>query len=432
MLPHHTNAKSTRVLSFVFIATLAPLSAYAQTTDGAALYQDRCASCHGKTGHGDGEYAALLTPRPRDFTAGRFKFRTTETGSLPTDDDLAKTIGDGLHGSSMPSWKPFLSAEQIRALVAQVKTFSPRFASEHPQPIVTGQELPDTPENIDAGRAVYEALKCSACHGTDGRGAGAIAHDLKDDWGRPTRSTDLSEPWTFRGGSTVRDIFLRFRTGMNGTPMPSFLGAATEPQLWQLAAYVKSLGRKPVWEMKDAGEIAALYRDQQQAAAADRVRHGEYIVSIVGCVFCHSPYRADSTMIEELKLAGGQKVEVVPFGTFVTYNLTSDKETGLGNWTDEQIKKFVTTGVRRDGSRMLPYPMPWPNYASMKPEDLDAVIAYLRSLPPVTNRIPPPVSANIVAFLTGKFRMLILHQDPPLRFYPGNAGSAQVAPGGGR
>ena len=215
---------------------------------------------------------------------------------------------------------------------------------------------------------------------------------------------------------------------MNGTPMPSFLGAATEPELWQLAAYVKSLGRKPLWEMKGE-EVSAFYEQQRQQAAKDQLRQGEYLASVTGCAFCHSPFRDDNTMIDEFKYAGGQKFEVVPFGTFVSYNLTSDKETGLGGWTDDQIKTFVTTGVRRDGSRMLPFPMPWPNFANMTPGDLNALIAYLRTLPPVSNRIPVPKPPNIVAYLTGKFRMLILHKDPPSYTYPGNAG---VAKEGGR
>src|SRR5438094_8308421 len=107
-----------------------PLCSNAQAVDGPTLYQQRCAGCHGKTGHGDGPFAALLDPRPRDLTTGRFKFRSTETGSLPTDDDLAATISNGLHGTSMPSWKKFLSQEQVTALIAQVKSFSPRFSTE--------------------------------------------------------------------------------------------------------------------------------------------------------------------------------------------------------------------------------------------------------------------------------------------------------------
>jgi mono/diheme cytochrome c family protein len=210
--------------------------------------------------------------------------------------------------------------------------------------------------------------------------------------------------------------------------MPSFLEAATEPELWQLAVYVQSLGRKPLWEMK-GGEVPAFYRQQEQRAQTDLVLHGEYIAAITGCAFCHSPFREDSTMIDELKYAGGQRFEVVPFGTFVTYNLTSDKETGLGNWTDDQIKTFVTSGVRRDGSRMIPYPMPWPNFANMKPQDLTALIAFLRSLPPVSNRVPAPRPPNIGSYLAGKFRMLVLQKDPPLYAYPGNAGVPATAGG---
>src|SRR4051794_5857161 len=157
-----------------------PLLTHAQTIDGPALYQQRCAACHGKAGRGDGPFAGLLDPRPRDLTSGRYKFRSTETGSLPTDDDLAASITNGLHGTAMPSWKQFLSPEQVSALVSQVKTFSPRFGSEQPKAIAISAELPSSPQSVDAGRAVYEKLKCGACHGTDGRGAGAIARELKD------------------------------------------------------------------------------------------------------------------------------------------------------------------------------------------------------------------------------------------------------------
>jgi mono/diheme cytochrome c family protein len=389
--------------------------------DGAKLYEARCASCHGTTGRGDGENAGFLNPAPRDFASGRYKFRSTETGSLPSDDDLTRSITEGMHSTAMPAWKPFLSQEQVRALVSHIKTLSPRFASEQPRPITMGLEPPATLENAEAGRAAYEKMKCAACHGTDGRGTGAIAHELKDDWGRPTRATDLTEPWSFRGGNTVRDIYLRFRTGMNGTPMPSFLNAASDSELWQLAVFVKTMGRKPLWEMK-GDEVAGFYKDRQQVAASDIVKHGEYIVSISGCAICHSPYRADNTMIDGMKFAGGQRWRVNPFGDFVSYNLTSDKETGLGSWTDDQIKTFVTKGIRRDGTRMLPFPMPWPNYAHMKADDLNALVAFLRSLPPVSNRIPPPARPNIVSYLAGKFRMLVLKEDPPTNSYAGNAG----------
>src|SRR3990172_9228985 len=75
-----------------------------ETRLGKSIYDARCAPCHGLDGHGDGAAAALLNPRPRDFTSGTFKFRSTETGILPTDEDLVLTVKNGLHGTSMPDW----------------------------------------------------------------------------------------------------------------------------------------------------------------------------------------------------------------------------------------------------------------------------------------------------------------------------------------
>ena len=73
---------------------------------------------------------------------------------------------------------------------------------------------------------------------------------------------------------------------------------------------------------------------------------------------------------------------------------------------------------------MLPFPMPWPSYASLTPSDLTAIVAYLRTIPPISNRIPAPARPNIVSYLWGKFQLLILKKDMPLLAFPGNAGSA--------
>jgi len=89
-----------------------------------------------------------------------------------------------------------------------------------------------------------------------------------------------------------------------------------------------------------------------------------------------------------------------------------------GAWTYVSVDT-----VRPDGSRMLPYPMPWPSYASLSAADLSAVVAYLRTVPPISNRIPAPTRPNIVSYLWGKFQLLILKKDMPLVTYPGNVGS---------
>ena len=104
--------------------------------------------------------------------------------------------------------------------------------------------MPASPASTSRGAAVYTKLQCEKCHGSDGRGTGAVATTFEDDWRQPLRATDLTEPWTFRGGSTSSEVFMRFRAGMSGTPMPSFKDAASDAEMWDLANYVVSLARK--------------------------------------------------------------------------------------------------------------------------------------------------------------------------------------------
>ena len=142
-----------------------------------------------------------------------------------------------------------------------VKSLSPQFAAQPPRPVAIGDGLPSSPASIARGQQVYDKLQCGKCHGTDGRGAGAVTTAFEDDWKQPLRAADLTEPWTFHGGATSRDIYLRFRTGMTGTPMPSFADAASDAEMWDLANYVVSLARKPVWSM-NADEVQQFYARQ--------------------------------------------------------------------------------------------------------------------------------------------------------------------------
>ena len=389
---------------------------------GKTVYDQHCAECHGATGQGDGPAAALLNPRPRDFTAGRYKLRTTESSSIPTDDDLARSVRQGLPGSAMPAWNGLLPDADITAVLDYVKSLSPRFANEQPMMVTVGNPVGNTPQSVTRGRQVYEKLRCTACHGTDGRGAGAVQNTFEDDWKQPVRAADLTEPWTFHGGSTPRDIYLRFRTGMSGTPMPSFADAATDAEMWDLANYVVSLGRKPLWEM-NAEEVQAFYARQATEERANPVKRGAELVETLNCTLCHSAVDAQFKALPGMRLAGGLKIRVGPFGDFISYNLTSDKETGLGNWTDDQIKQAVTRGTRPDGSRMLPFPMDWASFSTLTPQDLDAIIAYLRTVPAVSNRIPSHRQPFLPIYLWGKFKLLMLGDDPPIAFFPGNAGS---------
>src|SRR5439155_4127417 len=223
-----------------------------------------------------------MTPRPRDFTVGRYKIRSTETGSVPVDEDLLRSVRQGLYGSAMPAWQKVLPDDDIRAVVGYLKTLSPRFAAEPPTIVSASAPIVSSPESITRGSSVYEKLQCGKCHGTDGRGTGASATAFEDDWGQPLAAADLTEPWTFHGGATSSEIYMRFRAGMSGTPMPSFKDTASDSEMWDLANYVVSLARKPVWQMT-ADEAVAFYARQDADVKANPVKRGQYLVETLAC-----------------------------------------------------------------------------------------------------------------------------------------------------
>lgn len=412
-------------LSIIALVCAAPASG--QSARGKTIFDAKCVECHGASGKGDGPAAAHVTPRPRDFTTGKYKIRTTESGSGPTDDDLIQSVRQGLYGTSMPGWDKILADDDLRAVVGYIKTLAPQLPA--PRPVVLAPPVPSSPASIGRGAAVYQKLQCTKCHGTDGRGTGAVTTDFKDDANQPLRAADLTEPWTFHGGATARDVYLRFRTGMTGTPMPSFADAASDAEMWDLANYVVSLGRKPVWTM-NADEVRSLYAAQDAAAKTDPVARGKYLVDTIGCALCHTPADRDKRALPGLYLAGGMLIRVEPYGDFPTGNLTSDKETGLGGWTDDEIKRAITKGILRDGTRLLPFPMDYPSFSTLPSDDLDALVKYLRTVPAVANRVPGPTWKSTPGYLWGKFKWMILGVDPPLIFFPGNTGqSAERAVG---
>ena len=392
-------------------------------TDVTLVYNTNCASCHGKDGRGDGPAAGPLNPAPRDFTRGIYKFRSTASGSLPSDDDLVRVISEGLPGTSMPAWKARLTGVQIGALASHVKTFSPRFAKEQPAPVKLAAPVAASADSIAKGRKAYSDLGCGACHGDGGTISSSGAAVLKDDWGHDTRAADLTQPWVFRGGATAADIYTRVKTGIDGTPMMAFADTAKDADLWNLANYVASLGRTPTWKMS-ADQLKAQYDREVKEAAANPAGRGRYLVGTLNCGHCHSPVDADDRELPGLTLAGGQTFRLAVWGDVVSANLTSDNETGIGRLSDDDLKRAFTRGIKRDETRMLPFPMGWPAFASLSEPDQNAIVAFLRTLPPVKNAIPAPVRPNIATYLGTKFQMLILGRDYPLVIFSGNAGSA--------
>lgn len=203
--------------------------------EGRRVYRAACLPCHGERGDGNSPAARFLSPRPRDFTVGTFKFRSTPTGAPPTDQDLFRTITQGIPGTMMPAWGEILSEEERWAVIAYLKTFSEVFAEPEP-PVAIPAPPPPSEELATEGRMVYMVLKCWQCHGMVGRGDGPSAGELHDDWGARIRPYDFTRG-DYKGGRHPTDIFRTFRTGLAGTPMPAFepqvflYGGSPEPDL---------------------------------------------------------------------------------------------------------------------------------------------------------------------------------------------------------
>lgn len=120
---------------------------------------------------------------------------------------------------------------------------------------------------------------------------------------------------------------------------------------------------------------------------SDKVAYGDYIVNALAhCFECHTPM-GENGMPDMAKLgAGGFEIELAPGMNVRTANITPDPETGIGSWSDDDIKKAITQAVTPTGQKLAP-PMPYPFFANMTAEDLDAVVAYLRTVPPVVNEV---------------------------------------------
>jgi cytochrome c oxidase cbb3-type subunit 2 len=205
---------------------------------GKFVYERGCATCHGMQGKGDGLAAPYLDPRPRDFTKGEFKFRTTPNGAIPTVEDLARTITHGLNGTAMSPWTE-LSKQDLQAVIAYVETFSARFKTETANPIKVPRETPFNMEAVRRGERWYTDIECGKCHGTEGRGDGPSAAELKDNSGFSIRPADLTQAARYKRGASPTDIYLTVFTGLTGTPMPSNAGNLEKPEdEWDLVYYV--------------------------------------------------------------------------------------------------------------------------------------------------------------------------------------------------
>lgn len=278
-----------------FTVPLVELVEASHLRNGAEIYRARCAGCHGITGDGNGEVGAYLTPKPRDYRKGIFKFTSTPYGMKPARADLVRTIRRGAKGTSMPAF-PWMSDDDLRDVIDYVILLSQRgevelrvagivesdyeaeddiYPEDFTDSLADVQEqwknaeqnviTPVSPqpayddESIAAGRAAFMSRGCSKCHGEDGKGQtewlsheflaeqASLPEDQRiqinyDAWNQPAPAADLTARM-LHGGRRPLDIYRRIHTGINGTPMPAFGDALQEePEtIWHLVHYVLSI-----------------------------------------------------------------------------------------------------------------------------------------------------------------------------------------------
>jgi len=158
--------------------------------------------------------------------------------------------------------------------------------------------------------------------------------------------------------------------------------------------------------------------NQATRDTASPVERGRYLVQAAGCADCHTPWklgeagpepdlaRSFSGHPEDLVMppapelpegpwlvtaSGTNTAWAGPWGVSFTSNLTPDEETGIGTWTEEVFVAAMRNGRHLGAGRPLLPPMPWPSVAKLTDADLEGVFAYLKSLPPVRNRVPQPL-----------------------------------------
>jgi cytochrome c oxidase cbb3-type subunit 2 len=356
-------------MAFIWSAFALSTKAHAREENlklGKDLYQKECAICHNEDGMGNGPAARFLDPKPRDFTKGIFKIRSTPF--LLTDEDLFNTITQGIPGTLMPAFE-YLKEDERWDLVAYVKSFSEAFETEIPEPVPIPIAPPQTEQHLVDGEILYQEAGCVECHGKYGKGDGPSANTLKDVWGNPIRAYDFTVSGMMKGGSTVEDVYRALYVGIGGTPMPAYVDALTEEQTWALAYYILSLSEEVPPALPPGNSISG--RDLLMGVT--RFKNGG-----PPCMGCHS--------VMGIRAFGGG-----PWGPDLTIAHQKFKEDGLAT--------FLET---------IPFPTMEPLYhpRPLSEEERGHLLAFLRGMQPtgvqaVTVRVSPLYTPTILMGVLG-------------------------------
>jgi hypothetical protein len=278
----------------------------------------------------------------------------------------------------------------------------------------TEAKAPSTPEAIARGEYLANhVMGCMACHSpvdetkpgeplVEGKiGSGRDFGDNPEAFPGHVRAPNLTpDSETGIGAWTDGEVLRAMREGIdkNGRPlfpmMPYMTYAQTmsDEDALAIIAYLRSL--KPI--KNDAGITELKFPVSMFIRSAPKplekpagppptepLARGQWLIRAASCPDCHSTWNARHEPIPDHYLAGGNPFFLPGKGVVFSANITSDKETGIGGYTDEEILRALEQGVTKSGRHL--YAMPWTQYAGMTPEDKKALVLALRQVPPVKN-----------------------------------------------
>jgi mono/diheme cytochrome c family protein len=244
-------------------------------------------------------------------------------------------------------------------------------------------------------------LTCGNCHTPKGPQGDIMEKAFSGglSWDEPpfkvTAPNITQDKETGIGSYTDAELKQVMRKGIkkNGVPvamvMPSgFYEIMTDRDLDAVIAYLKTIKpikntvADPVYKIPQGHPIPpGGDKPFTDAMMSDTVKKGFYLVTIAHCMECHTPMGPRGREFTTKLGAGGFEFPG-PWGVSVSRNITSSKTKGIGAWTDDEIKRAITGGTSKDGSKLKP-PMGYHYYATVTPDDLNAIVAYLRTVPAI-------------------------------------------------
>ena len=260
---------------------------------------------------------------------------------------------------------------------------------------------------VDRGSYLVNSIgACGNCHARDAQGsdfhpamalAGGFIFDVIDPDlpGHVIAPNITPDPDAGIGKWSETDIVVALRNGKRpdgsiiGPPMPiPVYRELSDQDATAIAAYL--LNAKPAKNAVQKSQYKIPLTDYGPSVThvdappqGDKAAYGAYLMTFGHCVLCHTPPGDNEPLNMKLAFAGGRQFGGIgQIGPSMSRNITSDPDEGLGKWTDDRIKQAITKGIRPDGTK-LAGPMPYDWYAKMTPGDLDAIVAFIRTIKPV-------------------------------------------------